>query len=114
MIRSFDGVDETQIYNYAGLFISIFTFCEFLSSIVWAWVSDRIGRKKTLLIRSICGIILALTFGVSKSMALAIASGAFGGLCNPDVDLFQTCVAKFVGQKEHQGRFFRTRIAYLG
>jgi MFS family permease len=103
MIRSFGEVDEDDIAFYASLLISSYTFCEFLSGMIWAKISDRIGRKFTLLIGSFCGMIAALVLGFSQSMALAIASRVFGGLFNPNVGLVQTCVVE-LAHKDQQGR----------
>lgn len=103
MIQSFPGVNDTDIPFYAGLLVAIFTFCEFLSGMLWARVSDRIGRKPTLLIGAVCGMITSLSLGVSRSLALATASRAFGGLFNPNVGLVQTCVVELAVEKEQRG-----------
>jgi MFS family permease len=112
MIQSFKGVEETQITLYAGLLIAVYTFCEFLSGMVWASVSDRIGRKRSLLIGSSCGIITALCFGLSRSLWQAVASRAFGGLFNPNVGLVQTCVVELVHRKEQRGGSLLYRYAF--
>jgi MFS family permease len=51
MIQSFQ-VPEHDIAFYSGALIAVFTFGEFLSGVVWARISDRIGRKPTVLIGS--------------------------------------------------------------
>ncbi|KAL2185707.1 hypothetical protein L209DRAFT_809929 [Thermothelomyces heterothallicus CBS 203.75] len=50
-----------------------------------------IGRKPTLLIGTFCGLVTALSLGLSQSVAVAMASRAFGGLLNPNVSLVTTC-----------------------
>ncbi|KMU78968.1 hypothetical protein CISG_07611 [Coccidioides immitis RMSCC 3703] len=106
MIQSFDEVDHADIPLYSGMLISIFTFCEFLSGMVWAKISDRIGRKPTLLIGALCGIITAISFGLSKSMVAITLSRALGGLTNPNVGVVQTCVGELVERKEQQAKAF--------
>lgn len=103
MIRSFDGIVESQITFYAGLLVAMFTFSEFLSGMIWAKISDRIGRKTSLLIGSACGMVTALSFGLSRNLGMAITSRVFGGLSNPNVGLIQTCVVELVQRKEQQG-----------
>ncbi|KAI1408632.1 hypothetical protein F5Y13DRAFT_171995 [Hypoxylon sp. FL1857] len=71
---------------------------------VWAKVSDRIGRKRALLIGSACGMLTALALGLSRNLTLAIASRAFGGLSNPNVGLVQTCVVELAQRKEQQAK----------
>ncbi|KAH7310788.1 major facilitator superfamily domain-containing protein [Stachybotrys elegans] len=116
MVRSMDEVDDAQIPYYAGLLISVYTFAEFLSGILWAKVSDHICRRATLLIGSVCGMTTAISFGFSRSIAFATAARAFGGLFNPNVGIVQTCVAESVHHKEQQVKAFSfvTFIRTLG
>ncbi|KAI8949374.1 major facilitator superfamily domain-containing protein [Xylaria longipes] len=102
MIQSFNEVDESMIPFYAGLLVAVFTFCEFLSGMVWARVSDDIGRKTTLLFGSICGIATTLVFGTSRSMLQAAIARTLGGFLNPNVGLVQTCVVEFANTKEQR------------
>jgi MFS family permease len=107
MIQSFE-VPEHDIAFYAGALVGVFTFGEFLTGIVWAHVSDRIGRKPTLMIGTLSGLIAALSLGLSRSVAVAIASRAFGGLFNPNVGLVQTCTGE-PASKEQQGKTLGAR-----
>jgi len=102
MIQSFGEVPDKDIVFYAGLLVATFTFCEFLSAMVWARVSDHIGRKPTLIIGCLCGAAASLTLGFSRSISMAVASRAFGGLCNPNVSLVQTCTGE-IARKDQQG-----------
>ena len=114
MVKSFPGVDETDVPFYAGLLVAVFTFCEFLSGMPWAKLSDRIGRRRTLLIRTVCGMVASLTFGMSRSLALAIASRSFGGLFNPNVGLVQTCTVELAERKEQRGVCTRWNVGFVG
>ncbi|EAQ85349.1 hypothetical protein CHGG_09363 [Chaetomium globosum CBS 148.51] len=86
MIQSFE-VPENDIAFYSGALIAVFTFGEFLTGVIWGRISDKIGRKPTLLIGILCGLVTSLTLGLSRSVSVAIASRAFGGLFNPNVGL---------------------------
>jgi MFS family permease len=99
MIQSFE-VAEYDIAFYSGVLIAVFAFGGFLTSVVWAWVSDKAGRKSTLLVGIFYGLVTTLTLGLSPSAAVAIASRAFGGLFNPNVGLVQTCTRE-LARKEH-------------
>jgi len=96
MIRSF-GVAEHEVAFYAGALVGVFTFGEFLTGFLWARVSDKIGRKPTLLIGILCGLVAALVLGVARSVGVAIASRALGGILNPNVGMVQTCVGEVAG-----------------
>lgn len=105
MIQSFGQVDESQIPFWAGVLITVFTFCEFLTGTIWARISDKIGRRKTLLIGSSCGAFAAIWFGLSPSLWVAVAARAFGGLGNPNVGLVQTCVVEMVQEKQRRSKY---------
>lgn len=107
MIQSFE-VPEHDIAFYAGALVGVFTFGEFLTGFFWARLSDCIGRKPTLMIGTFCGLIAALSLGLSRSIAVAVASRAFGGLFNPNVGLVQTCTGE-LATREQQGRVLGTR-----
>ena len=101
MIQSFE-VPEHEIAFYSGALTAVFTFGEFLTGVVWARVSDKIGRKPTALVGIFCGLVAALALGLSRSVGVAIASRAFGGLFNPNVGLVQTCTGE-LASKEQRG-----------
>lgn len=103
MIQSFGEVDESQIPFWAGVLIAVFTFCEFLTGTIWARISDKIGRRRTLLVGSSCGAVTAIWFGLSPSLWVSVASRAFGGLGNPNVGLVPTCVLEMVPQEQKRG-----------
>ena len=103
MIQDFGGKGPNDPAFFAGLLVSLFTLCEFLSSWVWAYVSDRVGRNPTLLIGAVCGTLSALAFGFSESIGSALGARVLGGLTNPNVGVIQTCVGELVKTKTYQG-----------
>ncbi|KAL2022193.1 hypothetical protein VTK56DRAFT_6022 [Thermocarpiscus australiensis] len=114
MVQSFK-VSEDDIAFYSGSLIAVFTFGEFLTGLFWARVSDKIGRKPTLLLGIFCGLVTALALGLSRSVAVAVASRAFGGLFNPNVSLVPTCTGE-LATKDQRAKAFSlvTFIRSLG
>ncbi|KAI9770633.1 MAG: hypothetical protein M1840_003225 [Geoglossum simile] len=106
MLETFPGIVEVDIAFFAGLLIAVFTFCEFLSAMVWAKISNLIGRRYTLLIGIVGGVVSAITFGLSKSIVVAAVSRAIGGFMNPNVGVVQTCVGELAKDKEQQAKAF--------
>ncbi|EFE37303.1 hypothetical protein TRV_08041 [Trichophyton verrucosum HKI 0517] len=106
MMKSFlpaDGNQAARAAVLASSTVSLFTFGEFLTGVPWAKVSDRIGRKRTLMIGVVCGAASALAFGLSKSLGVALVARAFGGLTNPNVGVVSSCVGELVRDKKDQG-----------
>lgn len=87
---------EANAAALAPLTIALFTFGEFLMGVPWAKVSDRIGRKPTLIIGAVGGGVYALAFGLSTKRI-------FGGLVNPNVGVISACVGELIKSKQDQG-----------
>lgn len=104
MVQSFGDGSKTNPALGAGALVAAFTFSEFISGIFWSKVSDRIGRKPTLLIGVLGGLTSALCFGFSRYLWMALAARAIGGLLNPNIGVVQTCLGELVERKDHQGR----------
>ena len=105
MVQSLSPPSEQNEQNtaeFAGIMISVFTFREFLMAPQWARISDRIGRKPTLLIGSVGAMISATLFGFSNSLPMAIAARACSGLLNPNLGVVRTFVGELV-TKDQQG-----------
>lgn len=105
MIQSFHEVPDQDIAFYTGLLIAVVTFGEFLSAMIWARISDRIGRKPTLLIGTAFGAAATLSLGLSRSIAAAVASRALDGLLNATASLVQTSTGERVSKEQQGGRF---------
>jgi MFS family permease len=105
MVQSLSPPSESNDQNaavFAGIMVSVFTFGEFLMAPQWARISDRIGRKPTLLIGSVGAMISAALFGLSNSLPMAIAARTCAGLLNPNLGVVRTFVGELV-TKDQQG-----------
>ncbi|KAJ9074434.1 hypothetical protein DSO57_1006395 [Entomophthora muscae] len=95
MVRDFHVTDDSdKISVYAGLLASSFAFAEFLSSVVWGMVSDRIGRKPVLMLGLGGTIVSMLMFGVSQSYVWAMVSRFAAGLLSGNVCVMKSMMAE--------------------
>lgn len=81
MIKSF-GVPDINVAKWAGLVGSTFSVAQSLSAILWGRLSDKIGRKPTILIGLVNVMFCFLIWGTSKSLVQAFISRFLMGLCN--------------------------------
>jgi MFS family permease len=85
--------------------VSVFTFGEFIMAPQWARISDKIGRKSTLLIGTLGAVFSAVLFGLSRSLAWAIVARTCAGLLNPNLGVVGTFVGELVPRSQ-QGDCF--------
>ncbi len=82
-MKSFEiSNDEKDIGMYVGLIASSFSVAQFLTSILWGHLSDRIGRRPVMLIGLFGNFISMILFGFSQSLGWAIFSRALCGILN--------------------------------
>jgi MFS family permease len=83
MVKSFKITeDERLLAMYAGMVTSAFALAEFLASIFWGRLSDRVGRKPILLTGMAGTGISMVIFGFAPSLPVALFARALGGILN--------------------------------
>ncbi len=103
-VKSFGSSDVV-----VGLLFSTFAACQFLAGPLWGNVSDRIGRKRVLIVSQIGATIgwfmLAFAHSIGMVFFARVIEGASGG----NISVTQAYVADLVEPK-HRGRAF----SYVG
>lgn len=83
----------------------------------WAKISDRIGRKPTLMIGSYGAMVSAVMLGFSWSLWWAVGVRLLAGMCNPNMGVVATYVGEILS-KDQQGELFGlsfcVRIGLMG
>lgn len=81
MTESF-GYTGSALGLHAGIMAASFSTAQFMSSMVWGKVSDRIGIKPCLVIGTLGSGLFMIAFGTSTSYTSAIIARACAGLLN--------------------------------
>lgn len=83
MIDSFGVGGESDVGFWAGITSSVFFFAQFLTSLLWASIADRYGRKMVLLASLLGNAATLCLFGASTNLKMALtvrlAQGLFNG-----------------------------------
>lgn len=93
MVRSF-GVAEDQVGRYAGWIAASFSMAQFVTSYPIGRLSDRWGRRPILLLGLAGNIVCVIGFGLSRSLAWAIASRVLCGLLNGNNGVAKSVLAE--------------------
>jgi MFS family permease len=102
-LRSFDrSLPDSTISWQAGALASAFTAAQFLTAILWGRAADseRIGRKKILLVGLMGTGISALGFGFSTTFWWAMFFRCVGGALNGNVGVMRTMVSEMICEKK--------------
>ncbi|KAL4784847.1 major facilitator superfamily domain-containing protein [Aspergillus varians] len=108
-LRSFDpSLPESTISTQAGILQGTFTAAQFLTAVLWGRLADseRMGRKRVLLIGLLGTCISCLGFGFSRSFAAAAVFRTLGGALNSNVGVMRTMISEIIEEKKYQSRAF--------
>ncbi|KAF3313133.1 hypothetical protein TWF173_006307 [Orbilia oligospora] len=92
MIRSF-GVSENEIGVWAGVISASLALCQCLTAVAWCRLSDRIGRKPSILLGLVAMMASTIAFGFSTSITMAIVTRCLIGLTG-NVGILRTVAAE--------------------
>lgn len=109
MIRDFQiAPTEKEISRYSGYLASSFAFCQFLFSVQWGKLSNKIGRKPVLLIGLFGTSVSLQLFGFSTNYYMALASRSLAGALNGNIGVLRTVIGEICVEKRHQPIGFST------
>ncbi|CAD6887054.1 unnamed protein product [Tilletia controversa] len=92
MIGEFDVGGEAEVGFWAGIVSAVFFFAQFLTSMLWASVANKHGRKVVLLVSLLGNCATLILFGTSKNLKTAILVRLTQGLFNGAVGVAKGAV----------------------
>ena len=104
MVKDF-GYVEKDVGFYVGFIASSFSLAQFLTSMQWGRLSDRIGRRPVLLIGLIGNSISTCLFGLSRTLIWAICSRSLCGLLNGNIGVAKSVLGE-ITDSSNQGAAF--------
>ena len=89
-----------SIGQKAGYLGSAYYVGSFIGSLIWGWMSDKIGRRPVLLMGMPGTLGTELLFGFSQNFAWAIAARFLWGLLNGNLGVAKT----YISEVQYMGR----------
>ena len=108
-LRSFDpSLPTSSISAQAGMMQGSFTAAQFVTAILWGRLADteRVGRKRVLLIGLAGTGFSCLGFGFSRTFWQAMVCRTLGGALNGNVGVMRTMISEIIKEKRFQSRAF--------
>ncbi|KAF9450306.1 major facilitator superfamily MFS-1 [Macrolepiota fuliginosa MF-IS2] len=106
MVKGFGGMsDDSEVAFWTGILVSTFFLTQFLTSLLWATVAEKHGRRVVLVLSLSGSAVTCFIFGTSTTLQQAIvirlAQGVFAGA----VGVARGSVA-FVTDSTNEGRAY--------
>ncbi|KAK2461247.1 hypothetical protein APHAL10511_006774 [Amanita phalloides] len=106
MVKSFNQFqDEAEIAFWTGILVSSFFLTQFITSLLWATIAEKHGRRTVLVISLLGTSITCLIFGtcttIQQALAVRLMQGVFGGA----IGVARGSVA-FVTDPSNEGRAY--------
>lgn len=99
---------EASVARYAGYISGSFALCQSLTGVVWGNISDRYGRKPTLIIGLLGSALSMVWFGLAGNFWWALFARSLGGLLNGNIGVLRTCLGEIAVERRHQALAFST------
>ncbi|KAK6345796.1 hypothetical protein TWF730_010139 [Orbilia blumenaviensis] len=114
LIRSLDSdtskdghkSSNSSISRRAGLLVAAFALAQFATSMIWARLADRYGRKAVIVYPLVASIIANLGFGFGTTIPKVMFWRLIAGVANGNIGVMRTMTAEIVKEKKYQSRAF--------
>lgn len=103
-----DQVDEdiARIAEYSGILVAAFPLAQFAVSLPWGRLSDRYGRRLSIVAGLSISILANIGFGLSRSIGALLLWRVLAGLGNANVGLMRTATAETVKERKYHTKAF--------
>ena len=106
MVASFDEFGEgSDVGFYSGVLVATFFFTQFLTSLLWATVAEKHGRRIVLFLSLLGGSITCALFGTSTSLKQAVAIRLMQGVFAGAIGVARGCVP-VISDPSNEGRAY--------
>ena len=106
MVEGFDEFGEgSDVGFYSGLLVSTFFFTQFLTSLLWATVAEKHGRRIVLFLSLLGGSITCALFGTSTTLKQAVAIRMMQGVFAGAIGVARGCVT-VITDPSNEGRAY--------
>lgn len=106
MVQGFDEFGEgSDVGFYSGLLVSSFFFAQFLTSLLWATVAEKHGRRIVLFLSLLGGSLTCALFGTSTSLKQAVAIRMMQGVFAGAIGVARGCVT-VISDPSNEGRAY--------
>ncbi|KAK3901535.1 MFS general substrate transporter-like protein [Staphylotrichum tortipilum] len=112
MVASFDEIPNGEEGVYVGLLASAFALAQLATNLLWGYLSDRVGRKPTMLLGTSLLTVCFLFFGFCTTYAQLIMVHVAMGLLNGNAAIVPTCLGEVTDRTNQSSAFTWLPVIY--
>ncbi|KAI2636829.1 major facilitator superfamily domain-containing protein [Xylaria nigripes] len=101
-----DDDPAARISQYSGLLVAAFPLAQCIISFPWGRLSDKYGRRYSILGGLFISAIANIGFGLSQSFGALLFWRILAGLANGNVSIMRTVTAEVVREQKYQTKAF--------
>lgn len=98
--------EAARVSTYSGILVAAFPLAQFFVSLPWGWLSDRHGRRVSILAGLAVSVLANIGFGLSRSLGALLFWRVLAGLSNGNVGIMRTVTAEIVRERRFQTKAF--------
>ncbi|KAJ3571681.1 hypothetical protein NPX13_g5295 [Xylaria arbuscula] len=95
-----------RISEYSGVLVAAFPLAQCVISLPWGRLSDKHGRRLSIIGGLFISVIANIGFGLSKSFGALLFWRILAGLANGNVSIMRTVTAEIVRERKYQTKAF--------
>ncbi|KAI0880022.1 MFS general substrate transporter [Annulohypoxylon maeteangense] len=95
-----------RISEFSGLLVASFPLAQFLVSLPWGRLSDRHGRRLSIVAGLAVSVLANIGFGFSRSFGSLLFWRVLAGFANGNVGIMRTVTAEVVCERRYQTKAF--------
>ncbi|KAK5625935.1 hypothetical protein RRF57_001651 [Xylaria bambusicola] len=95
-----------RISEYSGVLVAAFPLAQCIISLPWGRLSDKHGRRYSIIGGLFISVISNIGFGLSRSFGALLFWRVLAGLANGNVSIMRTVTAEVVRERKYQTKAF--------
>ncbi|KAK3290224.1 MFS general substrate transporter-like protein [Chaetomium fimeti] len=112
MVASFDEIPDGDVGLYVGLLASAFALAQLATNLLWGYLSDRVGRKPTMLVGTFLLMGCFVGFGFCTTYVQLIMVHVAMGLLNGNAAIVPTCLGEITDRTNQSSAFTWLPVIY--
>ncbi|KAI0105119.1 major facilitator superfamily domain-containing protein [Nemania sp. FL0031] len=95
-----------RISEYSGILVASFPLAQCIISLPWGRLSDKHGRRLSIIGGLFISVVANIGFGLSKTFGMLLFWRILAGLANGNVSIMRTVTAEVVRERKYQTKAF--------